>query len=155
MSLYHANSALARLNREGLLDDPLPGLVRVPAEADRFHARMDGTFDVTVQPLWDLYAAPFARPDADPAGPPPETVQHVVARIGQQWVEYSLERIRFRRPGMGITLNSIGQGYVTDRMVELLRAGGITHGLVEMGWHTVRGGRTVQPHLNPSDGSMN
>lgn len=133
MSLYQVNSALVRLNRDGVLDDPPPDLVRVIAEGARFHAIMDGLFDVTVQPLWQVYAAHFGRPGADPAGPPAEMVRAAVAQVGQNWVEYGPARIRFGRPGMGITLNSIGQGYITDRVVELLRANGITQALVDMG----------------------
>jgi thiamine biosynthesis lipoprotein len=133
MSLYRNDSALVRLNRAGVLDDPPPDLVRVLAESARFHAMMDGMFDVTVQPLWQLYAGHFGRPGADPAGPPAEAVQAAVARVGQDRVEYGPGRIRFRGPGMGITLNSIGQGYITDRVVELLRAGGVAHALVDMG----------------------
>ncbi len=133
MSLYQASSALVRLNRDGVLDDPPPDLVRVLADSARFHAIMDGMFDVTVQPLWQVYAAHFGHPGADPAGPPVEAVQAAVACVGQNWVEYGPARVRFGRPGMGITLNSIGQGYITDRVVELLRANGITHALVDMG----------------------
>jgi thiamine biosynthesis lipoprotein len=133
MSLYRPDSALVRLNREGALDAPPPDLVRVLAESARYHALTDGLFDVTVQPLWLLYAGHFGRPDADPAGPPAEAIRKAVARVGQQFVEYGPARIRFARPGMGITLNSIGQGYITDRVVELLRAGGVEHALVDMG----------------------
>ena len=133
MSLYQRDSALVRLNRAGVLDDPPPDLVRVLAESARYHALMDGMFDITVQPLWQLYAAHFSRPAPDPAGPPADAIQNALARIGQQWVEYGPDRIRFRRPAMGITLNSIGQGYITDRVVDSLRAGGVTHALVDMG----------------------
>lgn len=133
MSLYRVDSALVRLNRDGVLNDPPPDLVRVLAESAHFHTVVDGMFDVTVQPLWQLYAAHFSRLDGDPAGPPAAMVQDAVRRVGQQWVDYGPECIRFRKQGMGITLNSIGQGYITDRVVELLRAGGITHALVDMG----------------------
>lgn len=133
MSLYRDDSALVQLNRAGTLDDPPPDLVRVLAESAQFHVLTDGMFDVTVQPLWQLYAAHFGRPGADPAGPPAAVVRAAVARVGQGFVEYGPARIRFRRPGMGITLNSIGQGYITDRVVELLRARGVTHALVDMG----------------------
>ena len=34
---------------------------------------------------------------------------------------------------MAITLNGIGQGYITDRIVDLLHAGGVEHALVDMG----------------------
>jgi thiamine biosynthesis lipoprotein len=133
MSLYRPDSALVRLNRAGVLNDPPPDLVRVLAESARFHALMEGMFDVTVQPLWRLYAAHFGRPDADPAGPPAAAVAAAVQRVGQDAVEFGPDRIRFARPGMGITLNSIGQGYITDRVVELLRMRGVAHALVDMG----------------------
>lgn len=41
---------------------------------------------------------------------------------------------------MGATLNGIGQGYIADRLVELLRAGGIEHALVDMGKTRAIGG---------------
>ena len=133
MSLYQPDSALMRLNRTGVLDDPPPDLVRVLGESAAYHELMGGMFDVTVQPLWQVYAAHFSRPAPDPAGPPAAAIQEALSRVGQQWVEYGPDRIRFRHPGMGVTLNSIGQGYITDRVVELLRAGGITYALVDMG----------------------
>jgi thiamine biosynthesis lipoprotein len=34
---------------------------------------------------------------------------------------------------MGVTLNSVGQGYITDRCGEVLRAHGFSHVLVDMG----------------------
>ena len=34
---------------------------------------------------------------------------------------------------MSVTLNGIGEGYVTDRVVDLLRAGGVEHAMVDMG----------------------
>lgn len=133
MSLYQPASALVRLNRAGMLDDPPPDLVRVLAESARYHALMNGIFDITVQPLWQVYAAHFSRPEPDPAGPSAEAIGEALSHVGQQWVEYGPERIRFLRPAMGITLNSIGQGYITDRVVDILRAGGVTHALVDMG----------------------
>ena len=41
---------------------------------------------------------------------------------------------------MGVTLNGIGQGYITDRVVELLRGGGVEHALVDMGKTRAIGG---------------
>jgi len=35
--------------------------------------------------------------------------------------------------GMGITLNGVGQGHITDRIVKLPRAGGVKRALVDMG----------------------
>jgi thiamine biosynthesis lipoprotein len=140
MSLYRPESALCRLNRDGVLDDPPFDLVRVLSESRRYSAVSGGAFDVTVQPLWELYAAHFSRPDASPDGPPPAAIAAAVARVGQQALEIDEDRLRFTRPGMGVTLNGIGQGYITDRVVELLRASGVEHALVDMGKTRAIGG---------------
>ena len=64
------------------------------------------------------------------------------------------DRIAFARHGMAITLNGIAQGWITDRIADLLRAGGVTSTLVDMG--EIRG---VGPHpwrvsLPGPDGSI-
>ncbi len=133
LSLYNEHSALCRLNRTGALDDPPLDLVRVLAEAQEYHALTSGAFDITVQPLWDLYAAHFSRRDPDPAGPSSSAVAAALERVGQTALEVAPDRIAFARPGMAATLNGIGQGYITDRIVDLLHAGGVEHALVDMG----------------------
>jgi thiamine biosynthesis lipoprotein len=43
------------------------------------------------------------------------------------------DRVSFARRGMAATLNGIAQGYVTDRVADLLRNEGMTSVLVDMG----------------------
>ena len=133
MSLYRSDSALSRLNHDGALDDPPLDLVRVLSESRRYSDISGGAFDVSVQPLWELYAGHFSRPDANPDGPSAEAVAAAVARVGQEAIEIDPARLRFAKRGMGVTLNGVGQGYITDRVVELLRASGVQRALVDMG----------------------
>jgi thiamine biosynthesis lipoprotein len=133
MSLYRPDSALSRLNRDGFIENPPFDLVRVLSESLRHGEMTGGAFDVTVQPLWDLYAAHFSRPDASVEGPPAEAIAAAVARIGQDALVVEADRIRLARPAMSVTLNGIGEGYITDRVVDLLRAGGVEHAMVNMG----------------------
>ncbi|HEX6362405.1 MAG TPA: FAD:protein FMN transferase, partial [Albitalea sp.] len=56
MSLFDPDSALSRLNRAGRLDDPPDDLRAVLARARDIAAASDGAFDVTVQPLWSVWA---------------------------------------------------------------------------------------------------
>lgn len=132
-SLYDETSALRRLNRDGALDAPPQELVQLLAECEGFSRATAGAFDVTVQPLWDLYAAHFSIPDADPAGPTVKAIRDTSARVGHAAVRVEPDRIWFERGGMGITLNGVAQGYITDRVATLLRANGIGHTLVDMG----------------------
>ncbi|HEY5339251.1 MAG TPA: FAD:protein FMN transferase, partial [Rhizomicrobium sp.] len=83
LSLYRPDSAICRLNRDGVLDDPPFDLIRALSQSRRFGDMTGGAFDVTVQPLWELYARHFSRPDASPSGPSDEELAAVVARIGQ------------------------------------------------------------------------
>jgi thiamine biosynthesis lipoprotein len=53
--------------------------------------------------------------------------------VGWSKVSFDRDRITFARRGMGLTLNGIAQGYITDRVVDLLRQEGIASSMVDMG----------------------
>lgn len=131
-SLYLKDSALVELNRTGILVDPAPEMVDLLAISKHYANLTGGSFDVTVQPLWGLYAGHFSRDDADPAGPAPGAVQAALACVGSARLSVSRDRIAMPH-GMAVTLNGIAQGYVTDKIVELLRANGVGQSLVDMG----------------------
>ena len=131
-SLYQRDSALCRLNRDAVLDDPPPDLLRLLSETEVVHRLTDGTFDPTVQPLWNLYAAHFEGADADPAGPAPAKVAAALNHVGWRRVAFDEARVTLA-PGMGLTFNGIAQGYITDRVCDLLRREGVGHTMVDMG----------------------
>ena len=132
-SLYREDTALAALNRQGILVAPPADLVAVLAECRRCWELTGGAFDPTVQALWILYRDHFSRSDADPQGPTEHELRHALERVGFGRVTFDANRIALPRRGMGLTLNGIAQGYVTDRVVGILRAGGIASSLVDMG----------------------
>ena len=132
-SLYRPESALGRLNRAGRLRAPPLELVDLMATSQAFAAQTEGVFDVTVQPLWRLYAAHFARPGADPDGPAPEAIARARALVDYRSVEVGAAEIRFRRTGMAVTLNGIAQGYITDRIAALMADAGIGDVLLDIG----------------------
>jgi thiamine biosynthesis lipoprotein len=131
MSLFRDDSALARLNRDGRLDDAPADLTAVLHEALRIARASDGAFDPTVQPLWRL------RFDAARAGRTPTPAEVERARALVDWravgVDPSRRTIRLHRPGMALTLNGIAQGWATDAAVLALRSHGIEHALVDAG----------------------
>jgi thiamine biosynthesis lipoprotein len=132
-SLFDPASELSRLNRDGRLAAPSHDLRILLAEAQRFGALSKGAFDVTVQPLWRLYADHFARPEHDPAGPSEKQIARAQALVDYRGIDLAQGRIAFRRPGMGVTLNGIAQGYITDRAADLLRKSGFDNVLVQLG----------------------
>ena len=56
-----------------------------------------------------------------------------LALVDWRAVELDTDRIGFRRPGMAVTLNGVAQGYITDRVADLLRGRGFDNVLVELG----------------------
>lgn len=132
-SLYRPDSVVARLNVRGQLDRPPPELVELLARAQAWSRRTHGAFDVTVQPLWTLYSRHFARQGADPDGPPHREVEAAAGLVDHRALEVAPDRVRLLRPGMAVTLNGIAQGYITDRVAELLRAQGLDRVFVTLG----------------------
>lgn len=131
-SLYLEDSDLVRLNRSGILVDPAAEFVELLDTSMRYAELTGGKFDPTVQPLWELYASHFSQPDADPSGPDGAAVTAALARVGYRRLSVSRDRIVVPK-GAALTLNGIAQGYITDKVVDLLRSQGIAHTLVDMG----------------------
>lgn len=131
-SLYREDSALAELNRVGVLIAPPAELVSLLQASRGFWELTDGAFDPTVQPLWILYRDHFARLDADPSGPSRKEIGRALANVGFDAIRNDQDRIVMRSK-MALTLNGIAQGYITDRIVDMLRDAGVTSSLVDMG----------------------
>ncbi|MCG8356591.1 MAG: FAD:protein FMN transferase, partial [Kiloniellales bacterium] len=132
-SLYRAGSALSRLNRDGVLTAPPLELVQLLSQAETISVLTDGAFDVTVQPLWRLYAEHFAQADADPDGPNDAVLAATLGLVDHRALRIDSDRIAFGKPRMAVTLNGIAQGYITDRVALLLRAAGFERVLIDLG----------------------
>jgi thiamine biosynthesis lipoprotein len=137
-SLHRPDSEIATLNRAGRLDRASHDLRFLLAEARRFGEESGGAFDVTVQPLWQLYAAHFAAHPGDSVGPPAERIEAARARVDYRAIAIDGTRVRLLRPAMALTLNGIAQGYISDRIADLLREAGYASVLVQLG-ETVAG----------------
>jgi FAD:protein FMN transferase len=137
MTLYRRESQVGRLNAEGAVRNPDPHLVRVLEFAQRLSALSAGAFDVTVQPLWVLFAA-CRRAGRLPSG---DEIAAARARVDWTALEISPRRIALGRPGMSITLNGIAQGYAADLAVAALGARGVRDALVDAGEWGAAGAR--------------
>lgn len=132
-SLYREDSTLVALNRQGVVTAPPPELVRLLTECRRYWETTRGAFDPSVQVLWSLYRDHFSKLGSSPEGPPREAVEAALGKVGFQHVAFDSNRIVLKRHGLGLTLNGIAQGYVTDRVIDMLRAAGVERTLVDMG----------------------
>lgn len=128
LSIYRPESDLRRLNREGRLDRPHPYLLEVLQYAAATSRCTDGAFDITVQPLWDVYARAQRRGEL----PPADEVDAALQRVDWRKVEVHHDRVQLAA-GMQVTLNGIAQGFAADRALAALQASGVEHALIDAG----------------------
>ena len=76
--------------------------------------------------------ATSATQGTDPRGPDTAAVAQALRHVGWQHVGVDGRTICLK-PGMALTLNGIAQGYITDKVGDILKARGFTHVLVNMG----------------------
>ena len=132
-SLFDPDSSIARLNASGVIEDAPADFRVLLGDALDLAQRSDGAFDPTIQPLWALYARHFTQRGAASSGPAKSDIEAALSLVG--WRDVSVEgpRVRLLKAGMAVTLNGIAQGYITDKVGDLLRARGFAHVLVNMG----------------------
>ena len=129
-SLYRHDSALVRLNRDGRLENAPGDLLRLLRESQGYSLLTSGAFDPSVQVLWTLHANAVNTGTGLPAD---DLVKQALRRVDYRAIAIQGRDIRLAVPGMALTLNGIAQGYITDRVTELLRDSGLEHALVDMG----------------------
>jgi thiamine biosynthesis lipoprotein len=129
MSIYRADSQVSQLNQAGILKNPDPYLTDILHHAAATSQLSHGAFDITVQPLWKLYAQA-----AKSNGLPSDAAIDVACKnVNWQNVLCTRDEIRLTAPNMAITLNGIAQGYAADKAMLALKNAGIRHALVNAG----------------------
>ena len=109
-----------------IVDEPIE-------EGQRFSVLSDGAFDISVQPLWRLYEAHFwshSNVVDDIAARAQEVARELV---DFRRIETGAARVAFARKGMGITLNSLAQGFITDAIADMLRNEDFESAVVDLG----------------------
>jgi thiamine biosynthesis lipoprotein len=130
-SLYNPNSEISILNKEGGLTNASFEMIEVLEAAQNISESTGGAFDCTIQPLWNL-ALYMQRIEITQAGAD-ELWARARSLVDYKSVNIYGRRVVFDKPGMAVTLNGIVQGYITDKVVELLQGVGVKHGLVDIG----------------------
>ncbi len=134
-SLYHPNSQLIELNQNGVLAAPSTEMLKLLEQSRAFWKVTGGAFDPTVQPLFEHYADRFSSSGSAKT----LALEQALDRVGFDSVTYSNELVSFKKQGMALTLNGIAQGYITDRVHDMLKAAGFKAALINMGEYRALG----------------
>ena len=129
-SLYKENSQLSMLNKNGYVKNPHPDMLALINLSKKYAEMTDGAFDVTVQPLWNLYNEAFIKTNK----PPLESeIEKTLSLVDWRSISVSKNLINYEKEGMSSTLNGIAQGYITDKISEHLINSDINNTLVQLG----------------------
>jgi FAD:protein FMN transferase len=129
-SIYDENSEASLLNKNGYIDNPSADFLDLIETSIEFYEATDGCFDITVQPLLDLWSAGLWKESEEVQA---QKIGETLEVIGSDKITASSERIEFGMDGMAVTLGGIAKGYAVDRAIEKIKEYGIRQCLVNAG----------------------
>ena len=133
MSLYNESSEVSSLNRAGTNWTTLSrDTIYVLKKADYYSEISNGSFDITCNPLLNLWMVKVKKENRMPT---PEEIEDARELVGYEHLIIDEDRseARFDEEGMSITPGGIAKGYAVDCACEKLTEAGIKHALVNIG----------------------
>ena len=131
ISRFDETTAVAQLNREGFLKDVPPEVAEVVKRALGYYRVSNGAFDISVKPVVDLFKEKFSQGQKMP--PTEGELREALRLVNASNIEFKGSSLRFKRPGMGITLDGIAKGYIVDRASQVLAKHRIKNHLINAG----------------------
>ncbi len=130
-NLQNNSSEICFLNKNKKINNPSKELLDLINKSLSISKFSKGSFDITVQPLWEYYYNHFI-------------LEGKVKSLGKNDVKKTLKKVNWKnvvvddrnitlKNQSSITLNGIAQGYVTDKIVDLLKINGVENTLVDFG----------------------
>ena len=108
--------------------------------ANSISENTNGAFDVTVQPLWIAHVDFFKNKYHQNLDDLNKKIQEAKKLVSYKNISIDKKEIKFKLEGMKITLNGIAQGYITDKITQILKQKGFTNVLVNLGEFNSIGG---------------
>jgi thiamine biosynthesis lipoprotein len=132
MSTYRPRSEVSRFNAHASTEPfaVSPGFAAVVRKALEVGAATDGAYDITIDPLIDLWG--FDR--AGPRETPPGAAEIAAAKehTGLALVHVDGDRLRKDDPALTINLGGIASGWAVDQVNKLLEEKGVHDFMIEI-----------------------
>ena len=122
-NLYDSNSSIRTLNRDGLLTKPPKELLEVLSIAQKLSQDSQGVFDISIASRIKKY---YKEKNYTPI-------------VDYTQIQFSKEKVYFKKKGMSITLNALAQGYLADYFYTYLKNLGIKNALINTGEYKALG----------------
>ena len=129
-SIFDEQSEASQLNRDGYLDASSDDLLELLTASLNYSQMTNGCFDITVQPLLDLWAGGLWQESEEVQQ---SRINETLRLVGWDKVGIEDNRTYLTTDGIEITLGGIAKGYAVDEALEVLEDTGIKHALVNAG----------------------
>ena len=129
-SIFDSESEAFKLNQDGFLDTPSDDLLKLISMSLDYYKLTDGSFDITVQPLLELWQGGLWKESKEVQQ---SKIDETLGLVGSDKIAIEDNRIYFQTEGTEITLGGIAKGYAVDEALEVLRDMGIKYALVDAG----------------------
>jgi thiamine biosynthesis lipoprotein len=131
MDRFDESTPVARLNREGVIEDAPPEVIEVISRGLYHHQLTGGSFDISVKPVVDLFEEKMGH--GKEVLPTERELKEALELVDSNQIKLEGRRVRFKKPGMGITLDGIAKGYAVDKASEMMAGLGIENHLINAG----------------------
>ena len=131
MNNYDNSSEISTLNNKGKVSNADPELVDVISRSTYYSQKSSGAFDISIQPILDLWASKYA-PGGTNQPPTSEEINETLKLVNYSAIMIEGNNISMN-VGMKITLGGVAKGYAVDSAIESLVNDGIVSGFVNAG----------------------
>jgi thiamine biosynthesis lipoprotein len=131
MNNYDNSSEISVLNNEGEVTNADPELVDVISRSTYYSEKSSGAFDISIQPMLDLWASKYA-PGGTNQPPTSDEINETLKLVNYSAIMIEGNNVSMNN-GMKITLGGVAKGYAVDAAVESMIDDGITSGFVNAG----------------------
>jgi FAD:protein FMN transferase len=131
MSPSKEDSQLNILNTRGEVENADPAFIYVLERSKYYSEKSEGAFDITIQPVLDLWKSKFL-PGGTQKPPTADELNETLKLVN--YSEISTENGNASlKPGMKVALGGIAKGYAVDKAIESLKENGIENAFVNAG----------------------
>jgi len=132
MSTWDPESELSRFNQSRSVEPIVlhADTLQVVDTALRIARLTDGRYDITLQPVIDLWG--FGKEESTPT-PDSASIEQALQQSGHEQLERTGKTIRKRVPSVSLDVSSLAKGYAVDKLGELVESFGISRYLVDIG----------------------
>jgi FAD:protein FMN transferase len=129
-SIFDAKAEAFKLNRDGFIDNPSSDLIRLLRMSIDYWRISDGCFDITIQPLIDIWSAGLWKESPEIQQ---SRITEVMRFIGSDNITFNDNRINLLKKGMKVTFGAIAKGYAVEAALNTIKKLGVQNAKIAAG----------------------